>query len=376
MNDDRKYQLHKDSVLELLKMGMPNKVVQACLKLSPATVHNYAAKLREEKVWNGKNSSIIEAIPRMIAMIAFIEFNRIPLSWMKLSLINRLELFASLNEVLETQKMINIIDHASRHLAKLRRFGFHQDIPEGYRDFLNAFNPQHEWPQINGETLWREYLRKISHQTEIEIGTESLATWQDKTIDLILDEHSGSFRHCIAPVFPFEICQRIDDLLLPTLNTREVNIVKMYYGIGEVKLSQKEIGNRLNVSSTVISQIINRTLRRIKHLSRLELILALPLTWETVSKIIADNTPPRPKPFSDCPVTPEEASLFRVVDLDFSVRTLNIFYAADISILKDLLEFSESDLYKFRNMGRKSIIEVQAVLKKYKLALRESTPAE
>ncbi len=375
MNDDRKYQLHRDAVLELLKIGMPNVVIQNYLKLSPSTVHNYTVKLREEKAWSDKNISIIEALPRLMTLMAYIEFNRGPLPWMKLTLINRLELLDSLNEVLETNKMIKIIDHASRHLANLRRFDFHADIPQGYRDFLNAFNPQNDWPPISGETLWHEYLRKISHQTEVEVGFESLAKWQEKTIDDILDEHNRAFRHCIVPVFPLEICKKIDDVLFPTLRERDLQVIKMYYGIGETKLTQKEIGEKLNVTSTVVSQIINRTINRIRRQAKLELILAIPLTWETVSKIIDENTPPRAKLLSTSPLRPEDAIYLRLMDLDFSVRALNFFQAADISTLKDLIEFTEFDLYRFRNIGEKTIQEIKAMLKKYKLSLRKQKPA-
>ncbi len=53
----------------------------------------------------------------------------------------------------------------------------------------------------------------------------------------------------------------------------------------------------------------------------------------------------------------------KLVDLDLSVRALNCLRAADIETLGDLMTYDKADLLKFRNFGKKSLAEVEALVK-------------
>jgi DNA-directed RNA polymerase subunit alpha len=59
-----------------------------------------------------------------------------------------------------------------------------------------------------------------------------------------------------------------------------------------------------------------------------------------------------------------------IVDLDLSVRTLNALGGYDIRKVSDLIQFSEKDLFKIRNFGNRSLVEVKAVLVNLNLSLR------
>ncbi len=52
----------------------------------------------------------------------------------------------------------------------------------------------------------------------------------------------------------------------------------------------------------------------------------------------------------------------KLVDLDLSVRALNCLKAAEIETLGDLVQYNKSDLLKFRNFGKKSLTELEALL--------------
>ena len=52
----------------------------------------------------------------------------------------------------------------------------------------------------------------------------------------------------------------------------------------------------------------------------------------------------------------------RLVDLDLSVRALKCLKAAEIETLGDLVQYNKSDLLKFRNFGKKSLTELEALL--------------
>ncbi len=53
----------------------------------------------------------------------------------------------------------------------------------------------------------------------------------------------------------------------------------------------------------------------------------------------------------------------KLVDLDLSVRALNCLKAADIETLGDLVTLNKHDLLKFRNFGKKSLTELEELLK-------------
>ena len=52
-----------------------------------------------------------------------------------------------------------------------------------------------------------------------------------------------------------------------------------------------------------------------------------------------------------------------LVDMDLSVRALNCLKAADIRTLVDLVTYDVADMLKFRNFGKKSLTEIQELVK-------------
>lgn len=53
----------------------------------------------------------------------------------------------------------------------------------------------------------------------------------------------------------------------------------------------------------------------------------------------------------------------KLVDLDLSVRALNCLKSAEVETLGDLVSFNKADLLKFRNFGRKSLSELENLIK-------------
>ncbi|MCD4663854.1 MAG: DNA-directed RNA polymerase subunit alpha [Bacteroidales bacterium] len=53
----------------------------------------------------------------------------------------------------------------------------------------------------------------------------------------------------------------------------------------------------------------------------------------------------------------------KLVDLDLSVRALNCLKAADVDTLGELVQFNKNDLLKFRNFGKKSLTELEELVK-------------
>lgn len=53
----------------------------------------------------------------------------------------------------------------------------------------------------------------------------------------------------------------------------------------------------------------------------------------------------------------------RLLDLDLSVRALNCLKSAEVETLGDLVSFNKQDLLKFRNFGRKSLTELENLVR-------------
>jgi DNA-directed RNA polymerase subunit alpha len=53
----------------------------------------------------------------------------------------------------------------------------------------------------------------------------------------------------------------------------------------------------------------------------------------------------------------------KLVDLDLSVRALNCLKAADVETLGDLVSYNKNDLLKFRNFGKKSLVELEELVR-------------
>ena len=58
----------------------------------------------------------------------------------------------------------------------------------------------------------------------------------------------------------------------------------------------------------------------------------------------------------------------RLNDLDLSVRALNCLKAAEVDTLGELVSFNKNDLLKFRNFGKKSLSELEELVKSKNLS--------
>ncbi|MCD4773978.1 MAG: DNA-directed RNA polymerase subunit alpha [Bacteroidales bacterium] len=80
------------------------------------------------------------------------------------------------------------------------------------------------------------------------------------------------------------------------------------------------------------------------------------ITLETEEKTIADE-------FDESSLHTRQLLKTKLVDLDLSVRALNCLKAADVETLGDLVTYNKNDLLKFRNFGKKSLTELEDLVK-------------
>jgi len=80
------------------------------------------------------------------------------------------------------------------------------------------------------------------------------------------------------------------------------------------------------------------------------------ITLDAVEKTVSDE-------FDESSLHTRQLLKTKLVDLDLSVRALNCLKAADVETLGDLVQFNKNDLLKFRNFGKKSLTELEELVK-------------
>jgi DNA-directed RNA polymerase subunit alpha len=81
-------------------------------------------------------------------------------------------------------------------------------------------------------------------------------------------------------------------------------------------------------------------------------------------KITLDSKPKTPvEEFDENTLHMRQLLKSKLVDMDLSVRALNCLKAADVETLGDLVSFSKTDLLKFRNFGKKSLTELEELVR-------------
>lgn len=72
--------------------------------------------------------------------------------------------------------------------------------------------------------------------------------------------------------------------------------------------------------------------------------------------------------FDDISLQMRQLLKTRLVDMDLSVRALNCLKAAEVDTLGELVSFNKNDLLKFRNFGKKSLSELEELVKSKNLS--------
>lgn len=80
------------------------------------------------------------------------------------------------------------------------------------------------------------------------------------------------------------------------------------------------------------------------------------ITLDNIEKTVSEE-------FDESSLHTRQLLKTKLVDMDLSVRALNCLKAADVETLGDLVQFNKNDLLKFRNFGKKSLTELEELVK-------------
>lgn len=167
----------------------------------------------------------------------------------------------------------------------------------------------------------------------------------------------------IAP----EVVDDFDKLLEQTCNSREVSAIRLYF---KSEYTLEQVGREFGVTRERVRQVLVRGMKKMKHVA---------ICFEArkqQEKDLADRHAMREKLIEAYKengiITPEiewefgELKIGRPVilnkksicDLSLSVRSFNCLRRSGIETVGQLISYHESDLYKIKNLGPKSIKEI------------------
>ena len=91
-----------------------------------------------------------------------------------------------------------------------------------------------------------------------------------------------------------------------------------------------------------------------------------------IDDFILDGDLPVMGGLSEGPIVHSQHLTLTIEELDFSVRTYNVLKRANILTVEDMISKSQEDYMKVRNMGRKSLEEIEMKLKALGLSMRDN----
>ena len=153
------------------------------------------------------------------------------------------------------------------------------------------------------------------------------------------------------------------EYVLHTLTERERRVLDFRYKDG---LTFEEIGKRFCVTRERIRQIHAKSLRKLRRPDRLNYLK------HGVAGVIARKTESaREAALASLPkldIKPEDITL---EELELSVRSYNCLKRVGMNTLRDVSEMTFDELRHVRNIGKKSVNEICAVLTNYGIRLKK-----
>lgn len=143
----------------------------------------------------------------------------------------------------------------------------------------------------------------------------------------------------------------IDSIHTPIRNVR--------YTVEDFRVEQKTDYEKLTLEVTTDGSI--KPKEALKEASRIlihhfMLFSDEKITLETEEKAVAEE-------FDENSLHIRQLLKTKLVDLDLSVRALNCLKAADVETMGDLVQYNKTDLLKFRNFGKKSLTELEELVR-------------
>ena len=214
------------------------------------------------------------------------------------------------------------------------------------------------------------------------------AEWPENLVKAIFAE--DSFEECRVAL---DWRGTLEYLLISTLTDREEQVLRCRYQEG---LTYYQIGEVVGVGSERIRLILNKAIRKFRHPSRVKylrrgMIDCYKTDCESCRELnynrgyregfrngqIDGNATISSNPYQD----QEDLSSLPIetvpIDyLDLNVRTYNGLKRANINTIGVLISKTRSELFQLRNIGKRSLDDLEKRLQVHQLGLREESATE
>jgi RNA polymerase sigma factor (sigma-70 family) len=216
--------------------------------------------------------------------------------------------------------------------------------------------------RTDGERLWANYLAGVGE------GSCQPPESQKQMLADLTHSYVRGKRPYIRPVWP-EGAVEIIDQVLRTLTEREEDVLRLYFGIGREACTMEDLGKKYDVTRERIRQIMAKAFRKLRHPSRARFLESLVQPYALILRPPAVKTAPQgPQTLQLTPFMLNNLIL-PVEEAEFSIRADNCLKANNIRRIWELAQMTEADLQRSRNIRRKTLWEVKAVLAELGLSL-------
>lgn len=155
----------------------------------------------------------------------------------------------------------------------------------------------------------------------------------------------------------------------PLFSETELSIIKSLIEVGDISA----VANNYGLSSTRIVQITCKVVRKIRNAERYDIL------FKKIDRLEEENENLKQQLIlagEKVEKVDEKSVLLskNIVDLPFTVRAINVMKMAGIQTVGDMMSMRQSDLMKLRNMGRKTMRELEEFADKYGLEFGMKIP--
>jgi DNA-directed RNA polymerase subunit alpha len=178
----------------------------------------------------------------------------------------------------------------------------------------------------------------------------------DKDVELQMELHIGKGRG-YRPAD--ENKEEGTDINLITIDSIFTPIVNVKYAIDNYRVEQKTDYERLMIDVQTDGSIHPK--EALKEAAKILIQHFALFSDEKITLDTEEKT--QTEEFDEESLHMRQLLKTKLVDLDLSVRALNCLKAADVETIGDLVAFNKNDLLKFRNFGKKSLVELEDLVK-------------
>ena len=184
----------------------------------------------------------------------------------------------------------------------------------------------------------------------------------DRIFYVLLDKLSPEERNNLNDINYDIMISNLGYALSNRLTPREEYVLKLYYSSDSMSLDF--VAKDLGVTTERVRQIVSKALRRLYH-SRYKIFSYY--DFEYYDNLYQEELAKRLQEIEELKTASEETILalskprpkdIKIDELDLTVRSYNCLRRAHINTIDDLINKTEEDLLKIRNLGRKSTREV------------------